>query len=216
VMSSGTPEKWAPTAWPLDARTAALLGEWLPDQERVLNITDADFRGADLSGAKFLESYLFKADLRGVRMRDVDLYRTHLEDSRLDGADLTGAILVRAGLDGVSVQDAVLDRARLSRASMIDVNARRASFRDCDFGDAILHADARGADFRGSALPQVSFRIRVDETTRFEGMHGRLLGPFVLMAEGTERELDGDDLRRWLGLKGADVEIIVPKCPRRR
>jgi Pentapeptide repeats (8 copies) len=221
-MSSGTPDKWVPAAWPLDAHAAALLSEWLAEPRYTLVLVDADLRGADLSGAEFFSSYWNNADLRGVRMREIDLYRSSLGGARLDGADLTGAGLVRADLDEVSLVDAVLDRADLGRASMINVDARGASFRDCDFGDAIVSntdrrgADFRGADLRGAVLSQASFRIRVDETTRFEGMRGRFLGPFVVVSEGAERELDGDDLREWLSLKGADVEIMVPKYPRHR
>ncbi|MEV5508243.1 pentapeptide repeat-containing protein [Streptomyces orinoci] len=72
----------------------------------------------------------------------------------------------------------------------------------------LLQADLRGADLSGATTANTSFTVLVDDRTVLRGLTGTLFGPVTIVTGGTEQELDGLALQRWLAKRGAEVEVL--------
>ena len=101
------------------------------------NLRDANLSGANLSGANLSDANLRDANLSGANLSDADL-----RDADLRGANLSDADLSDANLSDANLSDANLRDADLSDADLSDANLRGADLSDADLSDA----DLRGAD----------------------------------------------------------------------
>jgi len=80
--------------------------------------SDADLRGAVLTGADLSGADLSDADLRGADLRNAVLTGADLRGADLRGADLRNAVLSGADLTGAVLRGAVLSDAVLSDADL--------------------------------------------------------------------------------------------------
>lgn len=113
---------------------------WLSDEE---GGECADFSGADLRGANFMDAKLMSADFS----------RSNLMDANFMGADLSGASFHDANLFGAGFTQAILENAffigaDLRYARFYDANLKRADF---------LGAKLKGAIFERAQLERVLF-----------------------------------------------------------
>ena len=109
-------------------------------------LSDANLRGANLSGANLSDADLSGADLSGADLSDADLSGADLRRANLSGADLR-----RANLSGANLSDADLRRANLSGANLRDADLRRANLSGANLSGANLRdADLRRANLSGS------------------------------------------------------------------
>lgn len=99
-------------------------------------LRDADFTGADLREARFIEATLLHASLRGANLTDADLSRADLT-----GADLRDANFTRARLMGANLRDARLDGANFSRAKLIGAEVEVEQLRNANTFGAALRVD---------------------------------------------------------------------------
>ena len=76
------------------------------------NLSGADLRGADLKWADLKEAYLSGVDLKGANLSEADLEEVYLEGAELRGAYLEGANLDGANLDGADLREANLSGVR--------------------------------------------------------------------------------------------------------
>jgi uncharacterized protein YjbI with pentapeptide repeats len=122
------------------------------------NLHDLDFSGADISDAEFRSADLSRTNLSGVRGWGADFQGATLNESIF-----TEALLMRADLRG-----AVIQRTDFSRADMSEANFRTArgpyarfcgaEISKCDFSLSGLinadftNSDAHGADFSVASL----------------------------------------------------------------
>ncbi|ECL0005320.1 pentapeptide repeat-containing protein [Listeria monocytogenes] len=119
--------------------------KWLRDGygERA-NLSYADLRRADLSGA----------NLRGANLSYADLRRADLSGANLRGANLSYADLRRADLSGANLRGANLRRANLSYADL-----RRADLSGANLRVANLsYADLSYANLRRADLNWINWR----------------------------------------------------------
>ncbi|MFF3067477.1 pentapeptide repeat-containing protein [Kitasatospora sp. NPDC057904] len=209
-MASDIPDKWYPKTLPLDQKAAARLGAWVTASAgESLQASELDLRGANLSGGDFTGAWFSHSVLAGVSLAGAELWRAHLEKADLTGANLTGASLVKVSLDEASLRSACLDGADLTSASVYGVDAREATFRNAELpGASLLRVDLRGADLTDATVANTSFKVRVDEHTVVRGLSGTLSGPVTVVTDDTEQELDGVALEKWLGERGAQVEVL--------
>ena len=131
-----------------EGERADLRGTDLSDADlRRANLSGADLRGADLKWADLKEAYLSGVDLKGANLREADL-----EEAYLEGADLRGAYL-----DGANLEGAYLKGANLKGADLEGVN--------------LTWADLRGADLSSvrGLLPQTDF-IKANFEATTEGI----------------------------------------------
>jgi len=130
---------------------------------RGADLSDAELRGADLSGADLSDANLIGADLRGAELRDANLIGADLSGAELRGADLSDANLRGADLIGADLSGADLRRANLRRADLRDANLIGAELRDANLigadlrdsnliGAELRDANLIGADLRGANL----------------------------------------------------------------
>ena len=165
---------------------------WLNNQGgKRANLTYADLRDAELTGANLTYANLTYADLRdaeltganlrGVNLRGADLTDANLRDASLINADLTGANLRGANLTGASLRDASLRGADLTGASLRDASLRGADLRDANLRGADLRdADLTGADLRDADLTGADLTgVTVSITTLFYHMQCPEEGAFV-------------------------------------
>ena len=75
------------------------------------NFIKADLTGADLTGANLTGADLTGADLTGANLTGADLTDANLTDAKLNGADLTSAKLYRTQALGTYFTDAILTEA---------------------------------------------------------------------------------------------------------
>ena len=76
------------------------------------NLSGADLREADLKWADLKEAYLSGVDLKGANLSEADLEEVYLEGAELRGAYLEGANLDGANLDGADLREANLSGVR--------------------------------------------------------------------------------------------------------
>jgi uncharacterized protein YjbI with pentapeptide repeats len=120
------------------ARTLTVLGRLGPDRKRtvleflyeaslingddpILELDEANLRGAKLSSAQLSVANLSSADLSGA-----DLSEASLNDANLSGANLTGARIREANLSGADLSEASLNDANLSGADLSNANLSEA------------------------------------------------------------------------------------------
>lgn len=213
-MSSGIRKNWNPIAFPADPEAARALQEWLAEEGGSLFGVEHDFRGADLSGGDFADSWFTQAVLAGVRFRGAIFYRADLQWADLTGADLTGADFVRANLDGAVLRSARLDGADMTKASLHGVDASGASFRGTRvMGSSLFGVDLRGADLTDAVLFQNTFKVTVDDSTVVRGLTGTVFGPITVCGGEASRELAGAELEAWIAKRGGQVQVIPPHGP---
>lgn len=215
-MSSGTHDDVRTVlALPADETAASYVREWLTGETELLQVAGADLRGADFSGSIFEEGWLTSCNMRGVRLAGAGLYRANLAGADLTDAVLLGADLVRANMNEACLVRADVSGARMGRSEMWGVDAREARFTGADFGDAVaLSADMRGAFLRDVRVTRASLKIKIDDATVLEGLHGSMICTMTYVEGGQEHELADDELREFLRARGVDVEILRPAQPR--
>ncbi|EAC3352413.1 pentapeptide repeat-containing protein [Listeria monocytogenes] len=110
--------------------------KWLRDGygERA-NLSYADLRRADLSGANLSYADLRRADLSGANLRGANLSYANLSYADLRRADLSGANLRRANLRGANLSGANLRGANLSGANLsyADLSGANLSYADLNW-----------------------------------------------------------------------------------
>lgn len=125
-----------------------------------------DLSGANFRGANFSRMDLSKTDLLGADLRDANLVETwligaDLYKANLEGANLRGAVLIGANLSGVNLSKALLmeadfSDANLSGANLTDADLTFAKLYRTHLGNAIL----MGADLKSVRdLTKGQFRI---------------------------------------------------------
>jgi uncharacterized protein YjbI with pentapeptide repeats len=152
------------------ARTLTVLGRLGPDRKRtvleflyeaslingddpILELDEANLRGAKLSSAQLSVANLSSADLSGA-----DLSEASLNDANLSGANLTGARIREANLSGADLSEASLNDANLSGADLSNANLSEAENSPSPNAlpqsgeDSRREANLSGADLSGADL----------------------------------------------------------------
>ena len=93
---------------------------------RGANLFKANFSGADLFGANLSRAFLREADLSGARLFGANLSGARLFGANLSEADLFGADLFGADLSGADLSEADLRGADLSGADLREIDLRYA------------------------------------------------------------------------------------------
>jgi uncharacterized protein YjbI with pentapeptide repeats len=152
------------------ARTLTVLGRLGPDRKRtvieflyeaslingsdpVLELDEANLRGAKLSGAQLSGANLSSADLSAA-----DLSEANLNEAKLNAVDLIGAHMREANLSDADLSEANLNRANLSGANLSEADLSEAE--DSLSSDALpqsgeddlKEANLSGADLSGANL----------------------------------------------------------------
>lgn len=144
----------------LDLSRANFCGADLRDT----NLSQVNLQGADLSYTKLRGANLYKAKLNRANLSGADFYNGDNEiapdgidielcGADLQGADLTEAILHSAQLTGANLQKATLVQSELIQANFTRANLKSAimSYADLSGADLVM-ADLRDADLRGANL----------------------------------------------------------------
>ncbi|MDB9313501.1 pentapeptide repeat-containing protein [Spirulina sp. CS-785/01] len=193
-----------------------------------INLSEANLRNVDLSGADFTHATLNVTNLSGANLSQVNFTHAKLNVARLSGANLTGATLnsaslnvanlIRATLNNAQLQDAQLIhaeiiRADLSRSNLSNSNLQGADLRETLFRETNLsycnltECNLRGAFLAESILEQ-AFLSNAD-LTRADLRAVNLREADLSQATLTCANLQGADLRgsnlRWTELGGADL-----------
>jgi hypothetical protein len=119
----------------------------------LLDLTEADLKGADLRGmnlrrALLVGAKLARADLSGANLSEADLTRAGLKLATLARADFRRANLYKAMLGESDATEADFGRANLNSSDFTKAKLIRASFLEADFNKAQLSdANVLGADF---------------------------------------------------------------------
>ncbi len=147
----------------------AALAKWRQaNPDVLLNLSEADLRGADLRGANLKRAdltgaILREADLVGAQFSEADLTRADLRDAKLIKADFYGAKLFRATIAGADASGAYFRRTEmtqcdlrgsdLTKADLIDASLNKAALNDAIFIAAELaRTQLREADFSGATF----------------------------------------------------------------
>ncbi len=113
-------------------------------EDRLKDVSVADLRDANLTGASLRRSNLVGAVLDGANLRESDLQGANLRQARLYGASLNRADLRRANLGMSDLRFACLEGANLAHVSLYRANL---------LGARLAGADVEDADFAGAILP---------------------------------------------------------------
>ena len=122
-----------------EGERADLRGTDLSDADlRRANLSGADLRGADLKWADLTGANLSGADLRGADLKWADLKEAYLSGVDLKGANLSEADLEEAYLEGAELRGAYLEGANLDGAYLEGANLEGADLREADLREANL------------------------------------------------------------------------------
>jgi len=114
--------------------------------------------GADLSGARCALTYFGDADFAGANLSGADLSEAYLRNARLQHAMLENATLVEVELGGADLSSARmagadLRSARLRGANLTNTDLRGAKLSRADLREAIaVGTNLEGADLTGSQV----------------------------------------------------------------
>jgi hypothetical protein len=118
----------------------------------IIELSDANLRGADLRGAD-----LTKAELREANLSGADLGLSQLGEANLRGADLRNASLFLANLSGAELHVSDLSGADLTLAWLIGANLTEADLSGADLGSTKLRdANLYGANLTNADLTGAS------------------------------------------------------------
>jgi hypothetical protein len=126
-------------------------------------LSDADLRGANLSGANLSGANLRGAFLTGANLSGANLFGANLSGANLFGANLFGANLSSANLFGANLSSADLSGANLSSANLSS-------------------ADLSGANLRGAYLSGANLSGANLSSANLEACN---LSMFVIVSQGT-------------------------------
>ena len=109
----------------------------------IIDLHDANLRGADLSKAKLSGADLSGADLSGADLSEADLSQANLSGAvmivtNLNGANLNGTNLTAANLTEVAANGTHLSRANLSQADLHGANLESADLSGASLAGANL------------------------------------------------------------------------------
>lgn len=119
------------------------------------NLHDLDFSGADISNAEFRSANLSRTKLSGVRGWDADF-----RGATLDDADFNSALLMRANFGGASIRGTDFSCADLSLASFNYAKGTGAQF---------FSANISAADFLIAGLGKGNFKKSNADVADFTG-----------------------------------------------
>jgi len=136
---------------------------------RIVDLSGADLRGADLSfttltgadlkGANFWWARFFAANLKGADLSHAALINSNLEGADLSGADLSEAEPTAAILNGADLSHANLSGADLSEAILGDADLSSANLSGADLSEAgLMGTNLKGADLSGATLNETYLR----------------------------------------------------------
>lgn len=117
-----------------------------------------DLRDADLSHAQLFDLNLSEAYFDGACLSGAMLSRSRLLRTSLSNVDLSDAHLVRADLFGANLQNAIMRDAKLNRADFCAANMKRADLEGADLCDAsLVEANLAGANLQSVDLRNTVF-----------------------------------------------------------
>jgi len=130
----------------IDLAGADLRRRELSDFEEGLRF--CNLQGADLSGARMIDSQLEYCNMRGANLSGSTALGASFAGTDMRDANLSKANFTLAGLGGVILAGANLEEATLVSVRAAGVNLRGANLRYAD----LTAADLRGADLTGADL----------------------------------------------------------------
>lgn len=174
-----------------DFRNADMAGINLENTDlRGADLENADLSDSDLRGAKLEKANLLNANLGGAKLENVDL-----RDANLNSTNLVGAKLLNANLRSTRLENANLSNARLENANM-----RTARLENANLSNARLeNASLVNADLRGAKLEKTNL-LNTDLTD------ARLENANLLNANLAGADLRGADLRGVVNLSAVQLE----------
>jgi uncharacterized protein YjbI with pentapeptide repeats len=150
---------------------------WTSGERPVVELRDADLRGAvlvdaDLAGSVFSGAHLVDARLRGADLRWTTFEGAELRGADLDGAKLGNAELADSRLEDASFRGASLQHAGFVGACLTRVSFVRANLTNVSFflatgaGIDFTEANLKGWDLSGASLSQLTLdRAKFDPRT---------------------------------------------------
>lgn len=127
-------------------------------QTILLDLSNADLRGAHLAWSLLEGVVLIKANLEEADLKWTHLEQANLEGASLVGTDLQGAYLNKAILRKCNLADAVLQTADLQSAQLQYSSLARANLQKANLTGANLeHTYLVGTDFSGATLNNTRF-----------------------------------------------------------
>jgi hypothetical protein len=141
------------------------LGEWRKSHRAQLDLTAADLRGTNLSGADLSRAILNGSELGGANLSGANLDDASLNDAKLSGAHLIYASLIHANLGRAFLRAADLTEANLGATRLIGADLSLANV--C--GTNLIDASLNGADLTETTL----IRSKVDGADLAKASLGR-------------------------------------------
>ena len=163
--------------------------------EAILNLSDANFSGADLWLAKLRDANLSGAKLSKANFSDADLSNANLSDADLSFANLRFANILNANLSGAKLLYANLSEAKLSSADFSEADLSNANLTWANLSEANL----QGANLREANLHEAD--LSKANLSDADLSKANLSGADLSGADLSDADLSGADL------SGAKLEL---------
>ncbi|WP_072804142.1 pentapeptide repeat-containing protein [Rhodococcoides yunnanense] len=210
--------------WPTDPRARRALEEWFikldasPAVHPTLAAGELDFSGADLSGLDIGDADWVSATLSGVKLRSCYLGYAWILDANLTETDFTGSVLRKALLRGCNARGAILVGTQLHRADLSGSDFRDADLHDTDLSQAFMPGiDLRGANLADSFWGDTRYNACIHEArlghANVSGMRG-VVDESVDVGLDEPHVIDGEELQQWFRDHGAPEVTVVTRPER--
>lgn len=137
---------------------------WRASHNGAINLSGANLKATDVSGAVFDgccldRAWFYDAQMRGCSLRKASLVGSYFSKAILDGADFSGANLSHSDFEKCSCNRATFAAARAANVTFAAIEAREADFSSCKLtGTDFRFSRLEKSDFSSSKLTAASFR----------------------------------------------------------
>ena len=123
----------------------------------IINTSEVDLTGADLSRLNLFMADLTGADLSGADLSRATLYEANLFAADLTGADLSGAYMPKVNLNTANLSGTNLTRAYLPEADLLGANLNGADLSEANLKDVINitveKLEKQAKSLKGATMP---------------------------------------------------------------
>jgi uncharacterized protein YjbI with pentapeptide repeats len=186
--------------------------------EILINLQNADLRGANMAGANLKDANLMNANLMNAKLENANLMNAKLEDANLMNAKLEDANLMNAKLEDANLMNAKLMNTNLMNANLrngklMNANLNGAGLMNAKLEDAkLMNAKLMNAKLMNAKLMNANLRNGKLMNANLNGaglMNAKMEGTIFNRAKLRGCNIQNAIFDEMTDFRGADIDFIT-------